>query len=165
MLSRAGVGPGPGLGLALAQRLGNVRRVGRTEGRQVRAGKADLAAGVQKLHFQLVTRLVTRHQGAGVFIIAVLRQKVAEALYRILRLLGQRLAEGGIVIASHGGGEGRHRQQDNKQHHADGVYHPALADPADAFDLLHMLSSHHLGFLRVFGQIRSPTCTRSPTPS
>ena len=45
-----------------------------------------------------------------------------------LRLALELGAHAGVVVPRQGHREGGHRQQDDKQHHADGVDHPSLAD-------------------------------------
>ena len=132
VLAGAGVGAHPGAGLLLADGLGDLRRAGDAEGGEIRAGKADAPAAVQILHLQVVAVGIPCHHRPGIAVVVV-PAAVVKAADGVLRLLAQGLAHGGVVIAPHGRGEGCHRQQDDKQHHADGVHHPPLSDTSDFF--------------------------------
>ena len=163
MLAGAGVGADPHLGALHADGLGNVRRSGGAKGRQVGAGKADLAVGVQILYLQLVAVGFPGHHRPGIVVILGFCAVVVKAADGVFRLLLERLTQGGIVVAPHRGGEGRHRQQHDKQHHTNGVHHPPLSDTCD---FLHGSCCHHLGLVLGPGRpagIKSPTYIHSPT--
>ncbi len=140
------------------QRAGYVRRAGRVLRRHAVGGQLNAPAGVDELQLQLVRVLevLNIHIGAVVVLGVGLGHIVAEEVGGGLGLDNQPVTQRGIGAAGDGHDIGADHERRNHDDYKQHGHHPPLLESPDA-------QPSEPGFPRLHP--KTPTCSRSPTPS